>query len=113
MKKQQDENTVIFDGKKTTFVTDGKRFTTELADGDTYDKEKGVLLAIAKAYGFEYHDICRLIKEARITNYCCFCGKELSKAEQNDTRPIMSERGEFCCDKCNAEIVVPTRKKVW
>jgi len=44
---------------------------------------------------------------------CAICGYEILAGEKHDPRPIVSNRGEFCCSECNEEVVVPTRKKVW
>ena len=44
---------------------------------------------------------------------CAICGDIILVGERHDPRPIISERGEFCCSECNEEVVIPTRKKVW
>ena len=44
---------------------------------------------------------------------CAICGYLITAGEKHDPRPIISERGEFCCSECNEEVVIPTRKKVW
>ena len=40
-------------------------------------------------------------------NKCCFCGNEIGFG--NSALPIRNER---CCDKCNAELVIPARIKM-
>jgi hypothetical protein len=42
-----------------------------------------------------------------ITNKCCICGEEYT-GHGNNARPI---KNDYCCDKCNAEIVIPARLK--
>ena len=44
---------------------------------------------------------------------CAICGYLIIAGEKHDIRPIISERGEFCCSECNEEVVIPTRNKVW
>ena len=46
-------------------------------------------------------------------NKCAICGDIILVGERHDPRPIVSERGEFCCSECNEEVVIPTRRKVW
>lgn len=43
---------------------------------------------------------------------CCFCGKQFNNYG-NDIRPLVSRRGDRCCNDCNAEIVIPNRLKFW
>jgi len=43
---------------------------------------------------------------------CCICKKEIDD-DGHDPRPIVSKRGNRCCDDCNKDVVVPTRKEVW
>lgn len=42
--------------------------------------------------------------------YCCFCGEEYNNYG-NDIRPLITERGNRCCDECNLSIVIPNRVK--
>lgn len=44
---------------------------------------------------------------------CCFCGKKIDEKFSHDSRPIVSTNGTRCCSECNANIVIPTRLKVW
>lgn len=44
---------------------------------------------------------------------CCFCNRQMNwEIEMNDPRPIVSERGKYCCNECNRDIVIPTRIKL-
>lgn len=55
---------VIFDGEKTTLIKDGKKYVAKCNDGDTYDREKGLLVCLAKANGITYQEICEMLKNA-------------------------------------------------
>lgn len=43
---------------------------------------------------------------------CCFCGKKYHHYG-NDIRPLVSARGNRCCDECNSGIVIPNRLVFW
>lgn len=43
---------------------------------------------------------------------CCFCGEQLN-GWGNDIRPLVTNNGDRCCDKCNRDIVIPNRLKFW
>lgn len=59
---------VIFKGKETILIKDGKEYVSKCADGDKYDKEKGVLLCLAKASGVNYADLQKMIDGAEDKN---------------------------------------------
>lgn len=39
---------------------------------------------------------------------CCICGKKF-RGWGNNPWPVSKTEGDLCCDKCNAEFVVPAR----
>jgi hypothetical protein len=55
---------LIFKGKETILIKDGKEYVSKCADGDVYDKEKGVLLCLARANGVSYTDLRTMIDTA-------------------------------------------------
>ena len=57
---------VIFRDKATILFKDGKKYVTKCNAEDTYDREKGVLMALAKAHGYSYRDIEKMVAEAEI-----------------------------------------------
>lgn len=59
---------LIFKGKETILIKDGKEYVSKCADGDTYDKEKGLLLCLAKANGVNYEDLQKMIDGAEDKN---------------------------------------------
>ena len=56
---------VIFNDKATILFKDGKKFVSKCDSEDTYDKEKGLLLCIAKSAGYTYEDILKLLGTAK------------------------------------------------
>lgn len=55
---------LIFRDNATILLKDGKRYVTKCQAGDTYDREKGLLLCLAKANGYTYNDICEMLNNA-------------------------------------------------
>jgi hypothetical protein len=55
---------LIFKGKETILIKDGKEYVSKCQDGDVYDKEKGVLLCLARANGVSYSDLRTMIDAA-------------------------------------------------
>ena len=57
---------VIFKGNKTTLKTEsGKEIISKCSENDKFDKEKGVLMCIAKKAGYEYKDIKNLVENSK------------------------------------------------
>lgn len=57
---------VIFKGNKTTLKTEnGKEIISKCRENDKFDKEKGVLMCIAKKAGYEYQDIKNLVENSK------------------------------------------------
>lgn len=45
---------------------------------------------------------------------CCFCGTLMVDFEDShDIRPLVTARGDRCCDICNRDVVVPSRAYLW
>lgn len=44
------------------------------------------------------------------TGKCCICGKELN-GYGNNPEPVEPYEAGLCCDECNAEKVIPARRK--
>lgn len=59
---------VIFNGKATVLIKDGKKYVSKCKDGDAYDKEKGLLLCLAQANGISYKDLQEMIAGAKDNN---------------------------------------------
>lgn len=59
---------VIFNEKATVLIKDGKKYVSKCMDSDTYDKEKGLLLCLAKANGISYRDLQEMIEGAKDCN---------------------------------------------
>lgn len=59
---------VIFSGKATVLIKDGKKYVSKCKDGDAYDKEKGLLLCLAQANGISYRDLQEMIAGAKDCN---------------------------------------------
>ena len=62
------EDKVIFSDKATVLIKDGKKYVSKCKDGDTYDKEKGLLLCLAQANGISYRDLQEMIAGAKDCN---------------------------------------------
>lgn len=60
---------LIFRDNATILLKDGKRYVTKCQSGDTYDREKGLLLCLAKANGYTYNDICETLNNAAYQGY--------------------------------------------
>lgn len=57
---------VIFKGNKTTLKTEnGKEIISKCRENDKFEKEKGVLMCIAKKAGYEYQDIKNLVENSK------------------------------------------------
>ena len=59
---------LIFKGNETILIKDGKEYVSKCADGDFFDKEKGLLLCLAKANGVSYEDLQKMIDGAEDKN---------------------------------------------
>ena len=66
--KPAKQNRVIFNDKATVLIKDGKKYVSKCKDGDTYDKEKGLLLCLAQANGISYRDLQEMIAGAKDCN---------------------------------------------
>ena len=64
IKKIEETPKVIFDGKTTTLLKDGKKYVAKCGEGDTYDKEKGLLICLAKANGITFKDLQEMLDNA-------------------------------------------------
>lgn len=64
IKRKSEE--VVFKGNKTIFKTEnGKEIVSKCDENDKFDKEKGVLMCIAKKVGYEYQDIKNLVENSK------------------------------------------------
>lgn len=57
---------LIFRDNVTILIKDGKRYIAKCEAGDTYDREKGMLVALAKANGYTFDDIQKMLNNAEI-----------------------------------------------
>lgn len=57
---------LIFRDNATILIKDGKRYVTKCDKDDVYDREKGLLIVLAKANGIKYADIQKILENAEI-----------------------------------------------
>lgn len=57
---------LIFRDNATILIKDGKKYVAKCEAGDTYDREKGLLVALAKANGYNFKEIQEMITNAEI-----------------------------------------------
>ena len=55
---------VIFKDNATILFKDGKKYVAKCCDGDTYDREKGLLVCLAKAHGYTFNDLQEMLESA-------------------------------------------------
>ena len=55
---------LIFRDNVTILIKDGKRYVAKCREGDTYDKEKGLLVCLAKANGISFNDLQEMLAGA-------------------------------------------------
>ena len=67
-KKLRTEDKLIFNGNETILFKDGKKYVTKCVEDDIYDREKGLLMALAKANGYTYGDIQKMLNNATINS---------------------------------------------
>lgn len=60
------EDKLIFNGNATILFKDGKKYVTKCDEDDIYDREKGLLIVLAKANGYTYNDIQEILNNATI-----------------------------------------------
>ena len=60
------EPKLIFRDNATILIKDGKKYVAKCEVGDTYDREKGLLVALAKANGYNFKEIQKMIANAEI-----------------------------------------------
>lgn len=63
-----DEKLIFRDDATILIKKDGKKYVTKCDKNDTYDREKGLLVVLAKANGYNYNDIQEILKNAEIQN---------------------------------------------
>lgn len=59
-------NKLIFRDNATILIKDGKRYVAKCEAGDTYDREKGLLVCLAKANGITFNDIQEMLNNAEV-----------------------------------------------
>lgn len=69
VKNEANMNKLIFRDNATILLKDGKKYVSKCQAGDTYDREKGLLLCLAKANGYTYNDICEMLNNAEYQGY--------------------------------------------
>ena len=55
---------LIFKDNTTILFKDGKKYVAKCCDGDTYDREKGLLVCLAKAHGYTFNDLQEMLESA-------------------------------------------------
>lgn len=90
---------VTFEDNKTTLTINGKKYTAVCDPADTFDREKGVLLCIAKANGYTYDDIQNMCaidqvrevrRKARVGEYIKLTKKSFTFNEVGDILKVSS-----------------------
>lgn len=66
IKKYKKAPKVIFRDNATILIKDGKKYVARCCDGDTYDREKGLLVCLAKANGITFDDLQEMLKSAEV-----------------------------------------------
>lgn len=61
-----DKGKLIFRDNATILIKNGKKYVAKCEAGDTYDREKGLLVALAKANGYNFKEIQEMIANATI-----------------------------------------------
>lgn len=64
LKQEQQTDKLIFRDNVTILIKDGKRYVAKCCKGDTYDKEKGLLVCLAKASGYTFDDLQKMLEDA-------------------------------------------------
>lgn len=64
----QTQNKLIFNNGATILYVNGKKYVSKCDTEDVFDKEKGLLLCIAKSIGYKYSDIENMINNAKDFN---------------------------------------------
>lgn len=82
---------LIFNKNATILLKDGKKYVAKCHPEDTYDREKGLLLCLAKAYGYSYQDIQDMLSNAEI---------------QSDTKKYKITLSEFWANKGKKNIAI-------
>lgn len=59
---------VIFKDNATILFKDGKKYVAKCCEGDTYDREKGLLVCLAKANGITFNDLQEMLNSAEDYN---------------------------------------------
>lgn len=44
---------------------------------------------------------------------CCICGRECENEWGNNPYPVSKNEQDRCCDKCNDEVVIPERIRLY
>ena len=57
-------NKLIFRDNATILFKDGKRYVAKCEKGEKYDKEKGLLVCLAKAHGYNFKDLQEMLAGA-------------------------------------------------
>lgn len=78
------DDKLIFRDNATILIKDGKKYIAKCCDGDTYDKEKGLLVCLAKAHGYTFNDLQEMLKGAEAQSKKQDCKAEKSKFEIGD-----------------------------
>lgn len=74
---------VIFNDRATILFKDGKKFVAKCEPDDEFDKEKGLYVCLAKAAGYKFDDIQKLLDNA------------YSKTPYKNTNPLTKEKLNF------------------
>ena len=61
---RQQADRLIFRDNTTILFKDGKKYVAKCEKGDKYDKEKGLLVCLAKANGYTFKDLQEMLEKA-------------------------------------------------
>lgn len=88
---------LIFRDNATILIKDGKKYVAKCEAGDTYDREKGLLVALAKANGYKLKDIQEMLKNAEIQGEDKQAREVVRHAKIGEYIKIKNERCSWGC----------------
>lgn len=88
---------LIFRENATILIKDGKKYVAKCEAGDTYDREKGLLVALAKANGYKFKEIQKMLANAEIQGENKRVREVARHAKIGEYIKIKNERCSFGC----------------
>lgn len=88
---------LIFRDNATILIKDDKKYVAKCEAGDTYDREKGLLVALAKANGYNFKEIQKMLANAEIQGENKQVREVARHAKIGEYIKIKNERCSFGC----------------